>query len=81
MQYVEQTVDQFRSRWNNYKSDPRQYGQGATCMQRHLLNHFCASGHCSFLKDVSLTLIDKTNTSDPLKREDYLRLWNHFALI
>ena len=37
------------------------------------LNHFCTSGHCSFLEDVSLTILDKTDPSDPLKREDYWR--------
>ena len=73
MQYVGQTNDQFRSRWNNYKSDSRKHGQGATCMQQHLFNHFCTSGHCGFLEDVSLTFIDKTDPSDPLKREDYWR--------
>ena len=31
------------------------------------------SGHCGFLEDVSLTFIDKTHPSDPLKREDYWR--------
>ena len=71
MQYVRQTIDQFRSRWNNYKSDSRKNGQGATCMQQHLFNHFCTSGHCGFLEDVSLTFIDKTDPSDPLKRKDY----------
>ena len=73
MQYVGQTIDQFRSRWNNYKSDSRKHVQGATCMQQHLFNHFCTSGHCGFLEDVSLTFIDKTDPSDPLKREDYWR--------
>ena len=73
MQYFGQTIDQFRSRWNNYKSDSRKYGQGATCIQQHLFNHFCASGHCGFLEDVSLTITDKTDPSDPLKREDYWR--------
>ena len=73
MQYVGQTIDQFRSRWNNYKSDSKKHGQGATCMQQHLFNHFCTSGHCGFLEHVSLTFIDKTDPSDPLKREDYWR--------
>ena len=73
MQYVGQTNEQFRSRWNNYKSDSRKHGQGATCMVQHLFNHFCTSGHCDFLEDVSLTFIDKTDPSDPLKREDYWR--------
>ena len=35
-----------------------------------MINHFCASGHCGFLEDVSLTFIYKTDPSDPLKRED-----------
>ena len=43
----------------------------AICMQQHLFNHFCTSGHCGFLEDVSLTFIDKTDPSDPLKRKDY----------
>ena len=73
MQYVGQTIDQFHSRWNNYKSDSRKHGQRATCIQQHLFNHFCKSGHCGFLEDVSLTFIDKTDPSDPLKREDYWR--------
>ena len=33
MPYVGQTIDQFQSRWNNYKSDSRKHGTGATCMQ------------------------------------------------
>ena len=44
-----------------------------TCMQQHLFNHFCTSGHCGFLENVSLTFIDKTYPSDPLKREYYWR--------
>ena len=57
-----------------------------TCMQQHLFNHFCTSGQCGFLEDISLTFLDKTDPSDPLKREDYqimahLRLWHHPGLI
>ena len=33
IQYVGQTIDQFRLRWNNYKSDSRKHGQGATSLQ------------------------------------------------
>ena len=73
MQYVSQTIDQFWSGWNNYKSDLRKHGQGATCMQQHLFNHFCTSGHWGFFEDASLTFIDKADPSDPLEREDYWR--------
>ena len=36
-----------------------------------IFNHFCTSGHCGFLEDVSLTFIDKTDPPDPLKMVDY----------
>ena len=39
-QYVEQTIDQFRSRWNNWKSDCSKHDQGAACMQQHLFKNF-----------------------------------------
>ena len=42
-------------------------------MQQHLFDHFCDSDHSDFLSDVSITFIDKTDPSDPLKREDYWR--------
>ena len=73
IQHVGQTVDQFRSIWNNYKSDSRKYSRGGSCTLQHLLNHYCSSGHAGFLDDVSITFIDKTDPSDPLKREDYWR--------
>ena len=31
-----QTVDIFRSRWNNYKSNGRKYLVGKPCMQEHI---------------------------------------------
>ena len=58
---------------DNCKSDSRKHGQGATCMQQHLFNHFCSSGYYGFLEDISLFFIDKTDPSHPLKRENYWR--------
>ena len=40
-------------------------------MQQHLHEHFCSSNQNCFISDVSVTFIDKTDPSDPLKREDY----------
>ena len=40
-------------------------------MQEHLYRHFSSPGHRGFLTDVSVTLIDKTDGSDPKKQEDY----------
>ena len=42
-------------------------------MQKHLLSHFPMAGHEGFLNDVSITFIDKTDPSDPFRREDYWR--------
>ena len=39
----------------------------------NLYEHFCSSNHNCFISDVSVTFIDKTDPSDPLKREDYRR--------
>ena len=72
-QYVGQTVDKYRFSWNNYKSNCRKRQCGETCMQQHLYEHFCSSNHNCFISDVSVTFIDKTDPSDPLKREDYRR--------
>ena len=49
IQYVGQTVDQFHSRCNNYKSDSRKYSQGGSCKEQHLFNRLCTSGHAGFL--------------------------------
>ena len=40
---------------------------------RHSYEHYSSVGHCEFLEHVSITFTDKTDTSDPLKREDYWR--------
>ena len=45
-----------------------------TCMQQHLFEHFASEGHCSFLEDVTIIFIDKTDPKDPNRREHY---WRH----
>lgn len=40
-------------------------------MQEYLLWHFYIEGHKDFLEDISITLIDKADASDPKKRENY----------
>ena len=42
-------------------------------MQEYLFRHFSSLDHNRFLNDASITFIDKTDPSDPLKREDYWR--------
>ena len=43
------------------------------CMQRHLYEHYSSVGHCGFLEHVSIILIDETDPSDSLKREEHWR--------
>ena len=44
---------------------------GQTCMFQYLLEDFASEGHCSFLEDVTITLIDKSDPEDPNRRKDY----------
>ena len=66
-----QTADHFRSRWNNYKSKRRGFDRGEQCMQEHLYKHFESERLSGFRGNVSVILIDKTDGSDPTKRETY----------
>ena len=64
----------FRSQWNNYKDNSRKFDGGEDCMQRHIYEHFQLPGHTGFLQDTYGTLIGKTDSRAPTKREDY---WIH----
>ena len=66
--------DIFGTLWNNYKCNDRKYARGEACLQEHLFEHFNSEGHNGFLHDVSVTLIDKTDAKNPIKREHY---WRH----
>ena len=68
-QYVGQTVDEFRLRWNNYNSNNRKHQHFESCMQEHLFEHFNEEEHHGFSEDVSITFINKTDSSEPLERE------------
>ena len=45
--------------------------RGEACLQEHFLEHFKSEGHNVVLRDVSVTLIDKTDGKNPIKREHY----------
>ena len=49
----------------------RKFDRKVSCMQEHVYRHFSSPGHMGFLNDVSVTLIGKTDSSEPKKREDY----------
>ena len=71
LQYVGSTTDKFRLHWNNYKENHRKALRGKEHMQLELFEHFAADNHNCFLTDCSITLIDKTDGSDPTRREGY----------
>ena len=70
-QYTGETTDQFKLRWSNYKSNDKKFKKGEHCMSEHLYEHFFNDGHNGFIKDVVITLIDKTDGKDPKNRENY----------
>ena len=43
-------------------------------MQPKLFEHFHSEEHNLFLQDCSITLTDKTDGSDPTRREEYWRV-------
>ena len=59
MQAMSEKMDDFRNRWENYKSNSRKFDRKESCMQWHLYIHFNSPVHRGFLNDVSVTLIDK----------------------
>ena len=73
LQYVGSTTDKFRLRWNNYKENNRKAKRGEEHMQPLVFEHFSSNDHNGFLEDCSITLIDKTDGSDPTRREEYWR--------
>ena len=40
-------------------------------MQEHIFEHFNSEGHTGFLENVSVTIIDKTDSQNLEKRENY----------
>ena len=69
LQYVGSTVDRFRLRWNNYRYSQRIASEGATLKQNYFHQHFLSEKHHGLLHDCEIRLIDKTDPSDPTRRE------------
>ena len=63
------TVDRFRLRWNNYKCSQRIASEDGTPKQNYLHQHFLSENHLVLLEDCEIRLIDKTDSSDPTRRE------------
>ena len=70
-QYVGSTTERFRFRWNNYKSCQRKPDGGEDCMQRYLHEHFLSKDHDGLINDVEINFVDKTDPSDPTRKEEF----------
>ena len=73
LQYISSTSDKFCFRWNNYNENDRKALREGEHMQPELFEHFAADSHNYFLADCSITLIDKTDDSDLMRREECWR--------
>ena len=70
-QYVGQTLDEFRLRWNKYKSNSRNHWRLELYLKEHLFEHFNDEGHHKCFEDISTSFIDRTDSSETFKRENY----------
>ena len=82
--YVGQTVDEFCWRWNNYKSNDREFQRLEPCIQEHLFSHCLIAGHNRFLNDVSITwtrLIHLILYREKITEDKHLKQWFRMDLI
>ena len=42
-------------------------------MQKYFQDHFLSEGHSGMINDVEIVFIDKTDPSDPTRREEFWR--------
>ena len=70
-QYVGQTTDKFRFRWNNYKSCQRKAMSNKAHTQAFFHSHFLGEKHNGLMNDCDIVIIDKTNPAEPTIRETY----------
>ena len=70
--YVGQTNKKFRLRLNNYRQNQRWAAAGLDHKQPYFHAHWLSEGHNGFEADAKVTIIDRTEPSDPTKKE---RFW------
>ena len=81
LQYVGSTVERFRFRWNNYKNCQREEAQGGTPPQSFFHQPFLSEGHHGLVNDCEITLKDKTDSSDLIRRKFFrMRLKTYYLL-
>ena len=60
-QYVGQTTDKFRLRWNNYKSCQKKAKSNRAHTQILFHSHFLGEKHNGLVSNCDIVIIDKTN--------------------
>ena len=59
-QHIDQTVDEFRYRWNSYKDNNKKILRGHEHKQAGFFPHFQSLDHNGFLNDTEITLKKQT---------------------
>ena len=69
LQFVGQTFDRFRRRWNNYKFLQRILSEDGHAKQNYFHQPFLSEDYNGLLENCEIKLIDKTDPSDAARRE------------
>ena len=91
-QYTDKTVDSFRTRWNNYKTDGSKAGKGniGSFKQQFLQSHFLEDYRHGFLKDAEVILTVNKKLSQALREKclcselfwsAFSRIWTEYGKI
>ena len=91
-QYTDKTVDSFRTRWNNYKTDGKKAGKGniGSFKQQFLQSHFLEDYRHGFLKDAEVILTVNKKLSQALREKClyselfwsvFSRIWTEYGKI
>ena len=68
-QYTVEITDGFKYRQDSHKTNSRKFDRKESCMLEHLYRHFSSPGHTQLINDLSATLIDKTDISNPANEQ------------
>ena len=71
MQYSSQANAKFRYSWNSYKDNNEKRHRGEDHKQAGFLAHSQTASCSSFINDIEIRFIDKTDPSGPTKCEDF----------
>ena len=71
MQYNVQTNDEFRHKWNNQNNNNWESLRGENHKQAGFFTHIQTAGPSGFINETEIIFVDKTDPSDPTRREHF----------